>query len=162
VGKLDAYVKKIWEIYGSLRRVAFARETSFSKAEDLTHDCIEYLLKNRSRYINHPNIEALGIMKLKNLHIDSFRKTKKETFLEDDNKLIDESYNLDDEKIFQLKKAQDALKKISTDCQEIIKLSIFGKSYKEISSILDIKIGTVMSRLSRCLESVRGHIHNAK
>ena len=74
--KLDAYVKKVWEIYGSLRRVAFARETSFSKAEDLTHDCIEYLLKNRSRYINHPNIEALGIMKLKNLQIDYFRKTK--------------------------------------------------------------------------------------
>ena len=82
--------------------------------------------------------------------------------MEEDANPIDESYNLDDEKIFQLKKAQDALSKISQNCQEIIKLSIFGKSYKEISSILDIKIGTVMSRLSRCFKSVQGHIKHDK
>ena len=120
-----------------------------------------YLLKNEKRYHNHPNLEALGIMKLKNLQIDSFRKAKKETSIEDEGTLADTSYDFDDEKIFKLNQAQKALDQISGDCQEIIKLSIFGKTYKEIATILEIKMGTVMSRLSRCFDNLRGHIEDA-
>jgi DNA-directed RNA polymerase specialized sigma24 family protein len=43
---------------------------------------------------------------------------------------------------------------LGSKCKEILVLFGIGSSYKEIASLLDVKIGTVMSRMARCRGSL--------
>ena len=46
---------------------------------DLINGWVEYYLKNKEKYINHPNLKAVAVLKMKGLLIDHFRKSKKLT-----------------------------------------------------------------------------------
>ena len=50
---------------------------------DLVIGAYEYLKKNEEKYKDHPNIKAIAISKMKNLHIDEFRKNKRFTSMTD-------------------------------------------------------------------------------
>jgi RNA polymerase sigma factor (sigma-70 family) len=51
---------------------------------------------------------------------------------------------------------RDALATLSADCQEILdRFFARGESYQEISAALDLAMGTVASRISRCLAKLR-------
>ena len=44
--------------------------------DELVNESVEYLLKNKDRYKNHPNPIALAVLKMKALYIDFIRKNK--------------------------------------------------------------------------------------
>ena len=55
-----------------------------------------------------------------------------------------------------------AMKNLSPDCREVIKRRYFQDlSYKEICTELDLPLGTVCSRLKRCLTRLK-EIYNKK
>ena len=56
---------------------------------------------------------------------------------------------------------QDAVDKLKPEFQAVVQMAIVdGYSYQEIADILDIKIGTVMSRLHRGKKSLRESLYN--
>ena len=51
---------------------------------ELVNGAVEYLIYNKEKYMDHPNIKAVAVLKMKGLFIDEIRKTKKFTSMTDE------------------------------------------------------------------------------
>ena len=130
---------------------------------DLINGVYEYLLKNEEKYKNHPNIKAIAIKKMRNLHIDEFRKNKRFTSMTDkegrDIEIEDEKQTdiLDQLDLsFKSRKTLSTINTMGEKCREILDLVIEGLTYKAMAERLDTPIGTVMSRLANCRIELKG------
>ena len=131
--------------------------------DDLVHGFIEYYLKNEEKLMDHPNLIAFGVWKMKNLYIDELRKSKNLTSLTDqegkDMEIIDDKQPDMYEKMelkSKSKKVLNIIKGMGEKCQQILNLVGSGMSYKEMAEIEKIPIGTVMSRLLNCRKELAG------
>lgn len=100
---------------------------------------------------------------LKNLCLNTIRNEKrrqKEDFLEYENsKLVAENVIDEYEKNETLRKLQEVLLKLDFEDREIIVLKVFeGLSYKEIAEILNIPVGSAMSRLFYARKKLAGKL----
>ena len=124
--------------------------------DELVNEAVEYLLKNKDKYKNHPNPIALAVLKMKGLHIDFIRKNKNLTALTDQ----EEKEMGMDEKIeisLECKKVLEIIKTMGEKCQEILMLAADGMSMKEMQEIINVEsLGTVLSRLSNCRKELKG------
>jgi len=130
---------------------------------DLVIGAYEYLKKNEEKYKDHPNIKAIAILKMRNLHKDEFRKNKRFTSMTDekgqDLEITDEKQNDISDKIhlsFESRKALSMIHNMGEKCREILELALDQLTYKEMAEMLDIPIGTVMSRLANCRIELKG------
>ena len=130
---------------------------------DLVIGAYEYLKKNEEKYKKHPNIKAIARRKMRNLHIDEFRKNKRFTSITDekgqdleiaDEKQLDISDQLN--LSFKTRKVLSIINSMGEKCREILWLRSLRKTYEEIAEEINIPIGTVMSRLAKCRIELRG------
>ena len=130
---------------------------------ELVNGAVEYLISNNEKYIDHPNLKAVAVLKMKGLFIDEIRKTKKFTSMTDekgqDLEIADEKQTDISDKIhlrFESRKMLSIIYNMGEKCREILNLSLDHLSYKEMAEILDTPIGTVMSRLANCKKELKG------
>ena len=133
--------------------------------EELVNGAMEYIITNKEKYIDHPNIKAIAVLKMKGLFIDEIRKNKKITSMTDnegnDLQIIDEKQTEISEKINLSNECQKVLSIINDmgeKCREILMLAADDLSYKEIAKNIETPIGTVMSRLANCRKKLKGLI----
>ena len=131
--------------------------------DDLVNGFVEYYLKNEEKLMDHPNLIAFAVWKMKNLYIDELRKSKNLTSLTDqegkDMEIIDDKQPDMYEKMelkSKSKKVLNIIKGMGEKCQQILNLAGSGMSYKEMAEIEKIPIGTVMSRLLNCRKELAG------
>ena len=131
--------------------------------DDLVNGFVEYYLKNEEKLMDHPNLIAFAVWKMKNLYIDELRKYKNLTSLTDqegkDMEIIDDKQPNMYEKMelkSKSKKVLNIIKGMGEKCQQILNLAGSGMSYKEMAEIEKIPIGTVMSRLLNCRKELAG------
>ena len=130
---------------------------------ELVNGAIEYLISNKDKYMEHPNIKAIAVLKMKGLFIDNLRKNERLSSItdEDGNTLDvkDESLDISDKITIndECKKVLKTIKKMGEKCQEILMLVSDGLSMQEIKEITEVKsLGTVLSRLSNCRKELKG------
>ena len=131
---------------------------------ELVNGAMEYLISNKDKYMDHPNIKAIAVLKMKGLFIDEIRKNKKMTSMTDDEgndlQIVDEKQTDFSDKISLNNEANKVLSKIKTmgeKCQEILMLKSEDMSMLEMQEILGVKsLGTVLSRLSNCRKELKG------
>ena len=133
--------------------------------EELVNGAMEYIITNKEKYMDHPNIKAIAVLKMKGLFIDEIRKNKKITSMTDnegnDLQIIDEKQTEISEKINLSNECQKVLSIINDmgeKCREILMLAVDDLSYKEIAKNIETPIGTVMSRLANCRKELKGLI----
>ena len=131
--------------------------------DDLVNGFVEYYIKNKEKLMDHPNLIAFAVWKMKNLYIDELRKSKNLTSLTDqegkDMEIIDDKQPDMYEKMelkSKSKKVLNIIKGMGEKCQQILNLAGSGMSYKEMAEIEKIPIGTVMSRLLNCRKELAG------
>ena len=130
---------------------------------ELVNGAVEYLISNKEKYMDHPNLKAVAVLKMKGLFIDEIRKTKKFTSMTDeegkdleiaDEKQTDISYKIslstECNKVFSI------IKNMGEKCREILMLAADDLAYKEMAEKIDTPIGTVMSRLANCRKELKG------
>ena len=131
---------------------------------DLVNGVMEYLIKNKEKYMDHPNLKALAVLKMKGLFIDDIRKSKNFTSLTDEDgkemEINDEQQMDMVEKMevsSEAKKVLKIIKSMGEKCQEILMLAADQMSMQEMQEITGVKsLGTVLSRLSNCRKELKG------
>ena len=148
----------------SLVAIALGIVRGKSDPYELVNGAIEYLISNKEKYMDHPNIKAIAVLKMKGLFIDEIRKNKKMTSMTDDEgndlQIVDEKQTDISDKISLSNEANKVLSKIKTmgdKCQEILMLASEDMSMQEMLQITEVKsLGTVLSRLSNCRKELKG------
>lgn len=131
---------------------------------DLVNGAMEYLISNKEKYMDHPNIKAIAVLKMKGLFIDGIRKNQKMTSMTDDEgndlQIIDEKQANISDKISlsdECNKVLSAIKTMGEKCQEVLMLASEGMSMQEMQEVTQVKsLGTVLSRLSNCRKELKG------
>ncbi len=147
----------------SLRVIARGIAKGKIDPDELVNGAVEYLISNKEKYMDHPNLKAIAVLKMKGLFIDEIRKTKKFTSMTDekgqDLEIADEKQTDILDKISlstECNKVLSVIKSMGEKCREILMLAADDLTYKEIAEIIDTPIGTVMSRLANCRKELKG------
>ena len=161
-------VKWIEESYSDLKRYAKAKMGFSNASEDTLSNAIIYVLKNKDRMENQIQSKAhlTSYIKLKfsSEMKDYFRQNKKENvFIDptnDDNNLeltpIAFQENTRNElRIEKYNRLNIAMSALTSACRELLTMKSEGFNDVEISQKLNVPVGTVGSRGSRCLKSLR-------
>lgn len=146
------------EYLDNLLQFAYMRCGNKELAEDLVQDtCVRAYQSYISKNEEIINIKSWLFKILINTHIDHTRKKQFNTVEIEDFDFADRKSPSDDlENNIFFTDLKVALKQLDKDQRIVVYLSDINEySYKEISELLDIPLGTVMSRLHRARQTLR-------
>jgi RNA polymerase sigma-70 factor (ECF subfamily) len=146
------------QVYQVARRLVGSRE----EAEDLMQETYARAFRSWRSYTPGTNMRAWLLRILANLNIDRGRRQQRtpssQPLEEGDYYLYNQlesssSENVDEERVIERLSQDDvatALSEVPHDFRDVVVLVDIGQfSYQEAAQILDIPVGTVMSRLHR-------------
>lgn len=139
-----------------LRRYARALTGNTVRADDLVQDCLERALSRIDQWRPDSDLRAWLFTIMHNLHVNAVRRERKgpqfTELLDDDNYVA--AYAVDGQ--LQLRDLETALQGLAVEQRTVLLLvAIEELSYAQVSVVLDIPVGTVMSRLHRARERLR-------
>jgi RNA polymerase sigma-70 factor (ECF subfamily) len=93
------------------------------------------------------------------LAIDRLRAAGRERPDHEGLDVLDERASAEIERLDDALSVREALAAVSPDCREVLdRFFARGESYREISAGLDVPMGTIASRISRCLTKLRAEL----
>ncbi len=141
-----------------LRRFSFALTGSAFDADDLLQATIEKALLKYDQFEQGTDLDKWTFRMCKNLWIDEWRSRrvrgpsvdpmdyKSELGIDGENMIINK---------LSMSEVSKAMNELRDEQRMVLALvAIEGYSYKEVSKLLDIPIGTVMSRLARARKAL--------
>jgi RNA polymerase sigma-70 factor, ECF subfamily len=167
------FEEEVLELADQVYRVARRLVSSREEAEDLVQETYARAFRSWRSYTPGTNLRAWLMRILTNLNIDRGRREQRAPTMqpleEGDyylyNRLEAETGSEDEERIVQHLSQDgivDALSAVPHDFRDVIVLVDIGDfSYQDAAQILDIPIGTVMSRLHRGRRILKGQLAEA-
>ena len=149
------------ELLPELRRFAYSLTCDRDAADDLTQSALERALTKASAWDSSRPLKFWVFRIARNLWLDQLRAEKVRGNTED----IDaEEVDIADDGLAamhtmqELREVTDKMRELPEDQRAVLALvALEGYSYKEAAELLDIPIGTVMSRLSRARKTLIEH-----
>jgi RNA polymerase sigma factor (sigma-70 family) len=139
----------------ALRRYAAALAGNAADADDLVQDCIERALAHQDTLREPGSLGRWLKTILHSLYITKMRR-RGGTSLPIEDFAEDLALSVPPEDRDQVRDVVHAFARLSVEHRQILLLiSLEGLSYREVAGVLDIPIGTVMSRLARARERLR-------
>ena len=152
---MSQFLTEVENCIPALRRYAHALAYDSMEADELVQDCLERALRKRFLWKPTSSVRAWLFTMLHNINANKVRKFKRQpvvSSLEDD---IDKTLHPIDSDM-GIRDIKTCLRQLPEQQQHILLLvALEGMSYKEVGKILNIPVGTVMSRLSRAREALR-------
>lgn len=151
----DALIRALLAHVPNLRRYAAALAGNAADADDLVQECIERALVRQDTLREPDRLGRWLKTILHNLYVTKLRRRRGasvpiEDFAED------LALSVPPEDQGQIRDLVRAFSTLSVEHRQVLLLvSMEGLSYREVAEILDIPIGTVMSRLARARERLR-------
>jgi RNA polymerase sigma-70 factor (ECF subfamily) len=151
----DALICALLAHIPGLRRYAAALAGNAADADDLVQECIERALV-RHETLREPDSLGRWLRTiLHNLYVTKLRR-RAAASLPIEDFAEDLALSVPPEDQGQIRDLVRALGSLSVEHRQVLLLvSLEGLSYREVAEILDIPIGTVMSRLARARERLR-------
>lgn len=148
-GRLEAQIPH-------LRRYAHALLRDRDAADDLVQDCLEHALSRWYQRRSDADLRAWLFAILRNLYISAHRtRARRGTPVELD-AVADPGLPADQERGLVARDALGALDLLPEEQKSLLLLvGVEELSYAEVARVLDIPLGTVMSRLSRARQRLR-------
>jgi RNA polymerase sigma-70 factor (ECF subfamily) len=164
---MDEMLLQVEPLIPALRRYARALVRNAAAADDLVQDCLERAV-SRWHQRREPDARAWLFTILHNLAIGQFRRSSaraKHIAIEEANASEFGQDAVQEQKLM-LKEALNKLAKLPEDQRAVLLLvAVEDLSYADAAKVLNIPIGSVMSRLSRARERLRqeieGTVHDA-
>ena len=151
--KVEAVLREV----PRLRRYAVALLADRARADDLVQDTLERALGRLHLWQSGTDMRRWLFTIMHNLHVNAVRRSIRrgsETTLEDaEDRLVQSASQHDSMAVRDL---NAALQSLPVEQVEVLLLvALEGLAYREVAQILDIPLGTVMSRLSRARQALR-------
>lgn len=137
-----------------LRRYARALLKHDVEADDLVQDTLERALRKFSLWQQGTNLRAWLFSVMHNVYVNQARSKQDTTPLDED---MEVPVGGRQEEGLRLRDLSASLRALPLEQREVLLLvGLENLSYEEVAQTLEIPIGTVMSRLSRGRERLRG------
>lgn len=141
----------------ALRRYARSLARNSPDAEDLVHDALLRAYERRSTFRSGANLRNWLFAIVRNTHIDGLRSAMSRGQRDDQSaQVAGLSYPAHQEHSVRLAQVREAFMMLPEEQREALHLvAVEDLSYHEAAEILDIPVGTLMSRVSRARASLR-------
>lgn len=141
-----------------LRRFCMALTKSADAGDDLLQATVERALTRFEQYQEGTRLDSWLFRIAQNIYIDELRSKARRGIVVDidniPNIAVDDGMQIVEGRS-ELAKARDAMANLPEDQRMLMALIVIdGQSYKQAAEILDIPIGTVMSRLARARRAI--------
>lgn len=155
---VDQFRHDLVALVPKLRRFARSLVGNAQDADDLVQAACEKALRNAAQFQPGTRMDSWMYRIVQNLWLDDKRRdrTRGTAIDPDDAHLSDEgrAARLPEDRMM-LAQARQAMAALPEGQRDVLSLiAIEGLSYKETAEVLDLPIGTVMSRLSRAREAL--------
>ena len=152
---MELFRQELTRLIPQLRRYAYALVNQADTADDLVQDCLERALTRHHLWDPSRPMKPWLMTLLHNIYANKARKYHRSPGLisiDDTEELADNSNTSE----LSLRELQHSLDQLSEEHRQVILLTgLEQMSYKETATILDIPVGTLMSRLSRARNNLR-------
>lgn len=141
-----------------MRRFSISLTGSRDTADDLVQAACERALAHQDSFDPATRFDAWIFRILRNLWIDQIRKGRTAGHKEDIEDHADSAALMENPDVFprmELREVSEAIAALSEDQREVLILvCVEDLSYRDTAAVLDIPIGTVMSRLARARKNL--------
>ncbi len=151
----------------SLERFALSLTSNREEAKDLLQETYLKALTYREKFVEFTNLKAWAYTIMKNTFINNYRKSMRENTKVDSTKDLyylnnsKESQLIKPDSEIRIKEIRKAIEQLDDDFKVPFKMHTEGYKYKEIADTLDLKIGTVKSRIfftrKKLMESLKDY-----
>ena len=147
--------QRMVELIPRLRRYARALVGDRATADDLVQDTLERAWAKLHLYRRGTDLRAWLFTVMHNVHVNRVRAARPTDMLEDEMPELAQRAPQGDALL--VRDLDRAIARLPTEQSAVLLLvTLEDMSYEEVARALDIPIGTVMSRLSRAREKLRG------
>lgn len=152
---MEQYLDELETCIPSLRRYARALLRQREQADDLVQDCLERAIAKRKLWKPSGPLRPWLFTIMRNIHRDHLRKHRVQTITLDDMKIVP-SLPAEQPDRLALNELASAIDRLPGDQRQVLLLvALEGFSYGETAKMLDIAVGTVMSRPARARKTLR-------
>ena len=147
--------EQLRELIPRLRRFALSLTRHASNADDLVQNCLERALGSVADKRPDGDLRAWLFTILYRQFVDNHRRSRRYA------RMLEFFTGRDDtqpstERTVLAQSTLEAFDQLATEQRALLLwVSVEGLSYKQVAEILDVPIGTVMSRLSRARQALR-------
>lgn len=140
-----------------LRRHATALTGSVADGDDLAQDCMERALAHLDMVRDPARLYSWMLAIMHNIHIGAHRRRRRQGATASIDDLADSlALSVPPGERTAVRDLLRAMAQLTEDQRQILLLSALeGLSYREMADVLDLPLGTVMSRLARARERLR-------
>ncbi len=154
--RFNRYLEQQWS---RLYRVAYSWSHDPQTAADLVQETLARALKHRRQLRDWKAVDVWLYRIMSHCWIDCMRRQPETVDLQD----VELTHDLDPERenvrLELEQRVWRAIEHLSQDQRQIVTLvGLAGLAYSEVAAVLDIPVGTVMSRLSRARRNLRRHM----
>ena len=150
----------------ALRRYARALLGNRIEADDLVQDCLARALSRAHLWRPGSDLRAWLFTILHNIHVNNLRSRRTLVTIEDiSHSRVERRMTAapDQDARLELRDLERALDRIPDEQRQVLLLvGMEGMSYEEAARVLDVPIGTIMSRVARGREALRRHMMRAE
>ena len=145
--------KKLISMEDRLERFAISLTANREEAKDLLQETYLKALSSKDKFIEFTNFEAWAYTIMKNTFINNYRKAVRQNTIVDTTKDLyylnnsKESQHVKPDSTVQQKEINKHIDHLQDELKVPFLMHTQGYKYKEIAEKLDLKIGTVKSRI---------------
>lgn len=155
------------DLESKLERFALSLTSNSDEAKDLLQETYLKALSNRDKFVGYSNLKAWAFTIMKNTFINNYRKQQKENTHNDNTKnqyfinLTKDVASTRPDSEYSIIEINKQIEKLPLEFKQPFKMFLSGFKYKEIAEKLDLKIGTVKSRIfftrKKLMESLKDY-----
>lgn len=155
-GNTVRFSKLLESHWDRLYRVAYSWTHEASLASDLVQETLSRALKNREKIHDSNALEIWLFKVMANYWRDTLRRRRDVTDLQAIDLVDTETPESHTERSQLMSQVQHAIAELNQDQRQVITLvCLQGFSYEDVANILDIPVGTVMSRICRARQHIK-------
>lgn len=158
---------QLTSLQGSLERFAYSLTSNFEDARDLLQETFMKAISYRDKYADNTNLKAWTFTIMKNTFINNYRRASKANTTFDNTEdlyflnLNQESGLENPDESMSAKEIRLYIDLLEDEFKIPFLMHLKGYKYKEIAEKLNLKIGTVKSRIfftrKKLMESLKGY-----